>query len=45
MKLKFHIDDKGNKKYTLKDTINKKPTESAHYKFVKIRSVSEDPKN
>jgi hypothetical protein len=38
MKLKFYLDEKGKKQYTLKETIDGKSTEDAHYKFVKIRS-------
>lgn len=38
MKLKFYTDEKGERKYTLKDSVNKKPTQDAHYKFIKIRS-------
>ena len=40
MKLKFYIENK-KKIYTLKQTINNKPTLDAHYKFIKIKSSVE----
>lgn len=39
MKLRYTVDNKGNKKYTLK---NQKDSKEAHYKFVKIRDVKTD---
>ncbi len=39
MNLKYHIkDDK--KVYTLKDKIKNEETKSAHYKFIKIKSIN-----
>jgi len=40
MKLRYYIKDK-KKIYTLKDKIDGKQTEDAHYKFVKIKSVKD----
>lgn len=40
MKLKFFLDSKGKKQYTLKSEAGKKPTQEAHYKFIKIKSES-----
>ncbi|HVY01228.1 MAG TPA: hypothetical protein VHA12_00495 [Candidatus Nanoarchaeia archaeon] len=40
MKLKFFIDSKGKKQYTLKNEVGKKATLDAHYKFIKIKSTS-----
>jgi len=41
-KLKFYIDKKEKKIYTLKDKINSKLTSSAHYKFVKLKDVEKN---
>ena len=41
MKLKFYLDSKGDKIYTLKDKINDKKTSPAHYKFIKIKSIED----
>ena len=42
-KLKYYLDKKGNKKYTLSSlSPNKTPTKEAHYKFIKIKSLKED---
>ena len=40
MKLKFYVDSKGKKQYTLKSEAQKKTTQEAHYKFIKIKSES-----
>ena len=40
MKLKYYIKDE-KKIYTLKQTVNNKPTLDAHYKFIKIKSSVE----
>lgn len=37
MILKFYINEKGEKVYTLKGSNNGKQTEEAHYKFIKLR--------
>ena len=42
MKLKFYINKDGEKTYTLKEEVDGKKTEEAHYKFIKIRGA---PKN
>jgi len=39
MKLQYYLDKKGNKIYTLKQTINSKQTKSAHYKYKKTKDV------
>lgn len=39
MKLKYYINEKGKKIYTLKDKIDSKKTQEAHYKFVKIKEI------
>ena len=40
MKLKFYLKD--NKKvYTLKEEVDSKKTQDAHYKFIKIKSKAE----
>jgi hypothetical protein len=39
MKLKFHTDSEGKKFYTLKEEINNKKTNEAHYKFIRIRDA------
>jgi hypothetical protein len=39
MKLRFLLDKKGNKQYTLKEEILNKSTKEAHYKFIKIRDA------
>lgn len=36
MILKYYINDKGEKVYTLQSTHNNKPTQEAHYKFIKF---------
>lgn len=41
-KLKFYINEKGKKVYTLKDKVGSEETKDAHYKFIKIRDA---PKN
>ena len=42
MKLKFYLNNKREKVYTLKDKINNQDTNSAHYKFIKIKTVNEN---
>ncbi len=39
MKLKFYIDKEGKKIYTLKESIDNKKTEEAHYKFIKVKNA------
>jgi rRNA maturation protein Nop10 len=39
MKLKFYINEKKEKVYTLKETVNSKKTEEAHYKFIKLKDA------
>jgi hypothetical protein len=39
MKLKFYINSKGEKVYTLKEEIQDTKTNEAHYKFIKIRDA------
>jgi len=39
MKLKFYINSKGEKIYTLKEEFEGKKTNEAHYKFIKIRDA------
>ncbi len=39
MKLKFYIDSKGEKIYTLNEEIKGKKTNDAHYKFVKVKNA------
>jgi hypothetical protein len=39
MKLKYFLDTKGKKVYTLKEEMNNQKTKDAHYKFVKIRDA------
>ena len=39
MKLKFYINSEEKKIYTLKESIEKKETTEAHYKFIKIRDA------
>jgi len=41
MNLKFYINKEGGKVYTLKESIEGKKTEDAHYKFIKIKSLKE----
>ncbi len=41
MKLRFYINEKGVKVYTLNESANGKKTEDAHYKFIKIKSIKE----
>jgi len=44
-KLKYYLDKKGNKVYTLKSkSPENTPTKEAHYKFLHIRSVKENEK-
>jgi len=38
MKLRYAIKD-GKKTYTLKESVDGKSTQDAHYKFIKIKSV------
>lgn len=40
MKLNFFTSSDGKKQYTLKEEINGQKTNSAHYKFIKIRDAS-----
>jgi len=42
MKLKFFLNEKGEKKYTLKEEIDRQKTKDAHYKFLKIRDAKRD---
>lgn len=37
MILKYYMDEKGSKVYTLKSNYNNKPTVEAHYKFIKFK--------
>jgi hypothetical protein len=39
MKLRFYLDSEGKKIYTLKEEIENKKTNDAHYKFIKIRDA------
>ena len=39
MKLLFYINSEGKKVYTLKEEVNEKKTNEAHYKFIKIRDA------
>lgn len=39
--LKYYFNEKKEKVYTLKDEHNNKPTQEAHYKFIKIKDVKE----
>lgn len=39
MKLKYSIDSKGKKQYTLKEEINNSKTKDAHYKFVRLKDA------
>lgn len=41
MNLKYYIDKKGKKIYTLKDKIPGKTILDAHHKFIKIRNAAE----
>ena len=41
-KLKFYINEKGEKVYTLKKEIEGKETSDAHYKFLKLRDAPKD---
>lgn len=45
MNLKFSLDKEGKKIYTLKNSINAKPTQDAHYKFIKFDKKSEKQDN
>ncbi len=40
MRLKYFIDEKGKKVYTLKSNLDNKTTLDAHYKFIKVISAS-----
>lgn len=42
MNLKFSINKEGKKVYTLKDSIDNKKTEEAHYKFLKFDRKPKD---
>lgn len=42
MKLKFYINEKEEKIYTLKKEINKEPTQDAHYKFLNLGDENKD---
>ena len=37
MKLRFYINNKKEKIYTLKDKVDKQVTSEAHYKFIKFK--------
>jgi len=39
MILKFYINEKGEKVYTLKGSHNNRQTQEAHYKFIKLKDV------
>jgi hypothetical protein len=39
MKLKFYTNSENKKIYTLKEEIENKRTQDAHYKFIKIRDA------
>ncbi len=39
MRLKFYLDKKGKKIYTLKSDVSGNATKDAHYKFIKIRDA------
>ena len=39
MKLRFYINAKKEKVYTLKDKINNQETKDAHYKFIKYKEI------
>jgi len=45
MKLKFYINSEGGKEYTLNEEIDKKKTNEAHYKFIKIRDAPRNNPN
>ncbi|NCN98576.1 hypothetical protein GW923_00085 [Candidatus Pacearchaeota archaeon] len=38
-KLRYFVDKKGNKVYTLQDSLEDQETKSAHYKFIKIKDA------
>jgi len=42
MRLRFYINKDEKKTYTLKDKIDNKETQDAHYKFIKIRNAKEN---
>lgn len=42
MLLKYYINNKNEKVYTLKGSIEGKPTQDAHYKFIKMKDVKEE---
>ncbi len=39
-KLKFYLNKDGQKIYTLKAKVNKKPTKDAHYKYLKLKDTT-----
>lgn len=39
MKLKYFLNPKNKKQYTLKEKVDNKKTHDAHYKFIKIRDA------
>ncbi len=39
MKLRFYINSEGKKIYTLKEEVQDRKTNEAHYKFIKIRDA------
>lgn len=39
MKLRFFLNKKGKKEYTLKEQISKEKTKDAHYKFINVRDA------
>jgi hypothetical protein len=45
MKLKYFLDKKGNKIYTLEEKVDGKIVKDAHYKFVKAPVFSRKGKN
>ncbi len=45
MKLKFFIDSKKKKVYTLEQEKENKKTQDAHYKFIKFRDKAEQEDN
>ena len=45
MNLRYYINKEGKKIYTLKESVNNKPTKDAHYKFIKIRNATPSNNN
>jgi len=45
MKLKYVLNEKGEKIYTLKEKTGDIATLDAHYKFIKIKSIKESKEN